>query len=36
MNNFGIGSPGVKTFDVPKGLLSNTFRLNAANMTMVP
>ena len=27
VNNFGIGSPGVMTFHIPKGLLSNTSHL---------
>ena len=27
VNNFGIGSPGVKTFHILKGLLSNTSHL---------
>ena len=30
VNNFGIGSPGVTTFNVPKRLLGNTTHLNAA------
>ena len=33
VNNFGIGSPGVTTFQIPKGLLSNTSHLNAAIIT---
>ena len=33
MNNFGIGSPGVTTFHIPKGPLSNTSHLNAAVIT---
>ena len=36
MNNFGIGSPGITTFHIPKGLLSNTSHLNAAIITKVP
>ena len=35
-NNFGIGSPGVMTFNIPKGLLSNTSHLNAVIITKVP
>ena len=33
MNNFGMGSPGVTTFHVLKGLLSNTSHLNGAIIT---
>ena len=33
VNNFGIGSPGVTTFHILKGLLSNTSHLNAAIIT---
>ena len=33
VNNFGIGSPGVTTFQIPKGTLSNTSHLNAAIIT---
>ena len=33
VNNFGIGSPGVTVFHIPKGPLSNTSHLNAAVIT---
>ena len=36
VNNFGIGSPGDKTFQIPKGLLTNTSLHFAANITKVP
>ena len=35
VNDFGIGSPGVMTFHIPKGQLSNTFHLNVAIITKI-